>query len=150
MAVRVGIDPSPELLALARRALAASPRRVELREGSAERLPFGDRSFDAAVVTWSLCSIPDPGAALAEARRVLKPGGRLLFAEHGLAPDPAVRRWQERLIPAAGDLDRRPRRASWPGGCSMPEPGPWSPCRSRRSGRPRSCARWRVASGTGG
>lgn len=95
----VGIDPSAELLAMARQAAAQSPRPVSLVERTAERLPFEDDSFDTVVVTWSLCSIPDPSAALTEARRVLKPGGELRFVEHGLAPAPAVRRWQHRLTP---------------------------------------------------
>lgn len=95
----VGVDPSAELLALARRAAAVSPRPVTLIEQTAEQLPFSDSSFDTAVVTWSLCSIPDPVAALREARRVLRPGGQLRFVEHGLAPDPGVRRWQHRLTP---------------------------------------------------
>ena len=95
-----GIDPSPELLQMARRAIPSSAvRKVELLEGSAEALPFDEPGFDTVVVTWSLCSIPHPARALAEARRVLKPGGRLVFAEHGLSPDPGVRRWQERLTP---------------------------------------------------
>lgn len=67
---------------------------------SAERIPVDNASFDCVVCTFSLCSIPDPQAALAEVRRVLRPGGRLLFSEHGVAPDPGVRRWQERLTPA--------------------------------------------------
>ena len=95
-----GIDASPELLGIARRAGGSSAlRKVELLEGSAEELPFEEGSFDVVVVTWSLCSIPHPARALAEARRVLRPGGRLAFAEHGLSPDPGVRRWQERLTP---------------------------------------------------
>lgn len=95
-----GVDPSPELLRMARRAIPSSAvRNVELLEGSAEALPFDGPCFDTVVVTWSLCSIPHPARALAEARRVLKPGGRLVFAEHGLSPDPGVRRWQERLTP---------------------------------------------------
>lgn len=95
-----GIDPSPELLGIARQAVASSAvREVELLEGSAEQLPFKSASFDTVMVTWSLCSIAHPADALAEARRVLRPGGRLLFAEHGLSPDPGVRRWQERLTP---------------------------------------------------
>lgn len=95
----VGIDPSAELLAMARHAAAESPRPVTLVERSAERLPFEDDSFDTVVVTWSLCSIPDPSAALMEARRVLKPAGELRFVEHGLAPAPGVQRWQHRLTP---------------------------------------------------
>ncbi|MBP2291317.1 class I SAM-dependent methyltransferase [Azospirillum rugosum] len=95
----VGVDPSPELLAMARQAAAAAPRPVTVVEQTAERLPFEDGSFDTVVVTWSLCSIPDPSAALREARRVLKPGGELRFVEHGLAPAPGVQRWQHRLTP---------------------------------------------------
>ena len=62
-------------------------------------LPFAGDSFDAALSTWTLCTIPDPAAALRELRRVLKPGGTLHFLEHGLAPDERVRRWQRRLDP---------------------------------------------------
>lgn len=96
----VGVDPSLELRD---RALAA-PRpeglQVEIREGVAESLPFEAGSFDCVVCTFTLCSVQSPAAALAEARRVLKPGGSFLFAEHGLAPDAGVVRWQRRLEPA--------------------------------------------------
>jgi ubiquinone/menaquinone biosynthesis C-methylase UbiE len=92
-----GIDPSPQLLAKARTRIAHTP--VELVEASAEELPFDARSFDSAVVTYSLCSIPDPARALAEVRRVLRPGGELVFVEHGLAPELRVQRWQRRLTP---------------------------------------------------
>ena len=71
-----------------------------LRSGlDGQLLPFADDSFDAALSTWTLCTIPDPAAALRELRRVLKPGGTLHFLEHGLAPDERVRRWQRRLEP---------------------------------------------------
>ena len=94
-----GIDPSPQLLAKARTRIADASVPVELVEASAEQLPFDARSFDSAVVTYSLCSIPDPSRALAEVRRVLRPGGELVFVEHGLAPEPRVQRWQHRLTP---------------------------------------------------
>jgi len=64
-----------------------------------QSLPFADGSYDAALSTWTLCTIPDVAAALAELRRVLKPGGTFHFLEHGLAPDEDVRRWQRRLEP---------------------------------------------------
>ena len=92
----VAVDPSAELLAFARR---QADRRTTLVPASAEALPFADASFDCVVTTWTLCSIRDAAQALREVRRVLAPGGRLLFAEHGLAPEPGVARWQHRLTP---------------------------------------------------
>jgi ubiquinone/menaquinone biosynthesis C-methylase UbiE len=107
------VDPSAELLAMARKKARGLGMEVELEQQSAERLPFASANFDCVLHTWTLCSIPDPSAALAEIRRVLKPGGELLFIEHGLSSDPAVARWQRRLTPlwrplAGGcHLDRR-------------------------------------------
>jgi ubiquinone/menaquinone biosynthesis C-methylase UbiE len=95
----IGVDPSHELLAIAGRAAIRSSRKIRLLERSAESLPLDDRSVDTVVVTWALCSIPDPVAALREARRVLKPGGEFRFVEHGLSPDLGVRKWQHRLTP---------------------------------------------------
>ena len=95
----VGVDPALSLHPIARRRVAASGLDVELMGLSAERLPASDASFDTVVSTYTLCSIPDPVAALREMRRVLKPGGQLLFSEHGLAPEPGVARWQTRLQP---------------------------------------------------
>ena len=108
-----GLDPSPALLQLAQTRATGLGKRLAVQAGSAEDLPFDAGRFDTVITTWTLCSIGDPHAALAEARRVLRPGGRLLFVEHGLAPDPRVARWQHRLTPAwrpiAGGchLDRR-------------------------------------------
>ena len=96
----VGIDPSQALLDMTRAKLAHAPFAVELLGQSAEALPLADASADTVVTTFTLCSIPDPLAALREMKRVLKPGGILLFAEHGLAPEPSVERWQHRLNPA--------------------------------------------------
>jgi ubiquinone/menaquinone biosynthesis C-methylase UbiE len=94
----IGLDPSPRLLRMARDA----ERRnfpVDLIEGSAEEIPLENASIDTVVTTWTLCTIPDASRALHEMRRVLKPGGRLLFVEHGLAPDSNVVWWQDRLNP---------------------------------------------------
>lgn len=96
----IGIDPSPELLAWARRRSRSAGARIVLATASAELLPFGEGRFDCIVMTWTLCSIPHPATALKEMRRVLKPQGLLLFVEHGLSPEAAVRRWQNWLTPA--------------------------------------------------
>lgn len=110
----IGVDPSAALLERAGRQGPWLGFRLRLLRQSAEHLPFDDGTFDCGVVSWSLCSIPDPVAALTELRRVLKPGGRLHFIEHGLAADPGIARWQSRLTPlwrhCAGGcrLDRRP------------------------------------------
>ena len=95
-----GIDPSARLLAIARRRAAASGIPAELLQASATAIPLSDDAVDTIVMTWTLCSIPDPLAALREMRRVLKPDGNLYFVEHGLSPEPGVERWQHRLTPA--------------------------------------------------
>jgi ubiquinone/menaquinone biosynthesis C-methylase UbiE len=99
-----GLDPALELQPRARRRIEASGLDVDLLALSAERIPRPDASFDTVVVTYSLCTIPDPLAALQEMRRVLAPGGSLLFCEHGRAPDAAVARWQDRLQGLWGPL----------------------------------------------
>jgi len=95
----IGLEPSPELLRMARDRAATARVPVELLEASAEAVPLDTASIDTVVMTWTLCTIPDPHSALAELRRVLKPGGALLFVEHGRAPELAVARWQDRLDP---------------------------------------------------
>ncbi|WP_234822679.1 class I SAM-dependent methyltransferase [Palleronia aestuarii] len=95
----IGVDPSPELLRRAGRLAHESMPAIEMIEGVAEALPMEDRSVDCVVASWTLCSMSDPRAALSEIRRVLKPDGVFHFVEHGLAPDPRVRRWQRRLTP---------------------------------------------------
>ena len=94
-----GVDPSVGMSHLARKAAARVSLPVELRVQSAEALPLEDASVDTAVSTWTLCSIPEPLQALREIRRVLRPGGRLLFVEHGRAPEAEVTSWQDRLTP---------------------------------------------------
>jgi ubiquinone/menaquinone biosynthesis C-methylase UbiE len=93
------IEPADVGWKLAEKRLSAASVPVERSGLDGESLPFADGSFDAALSTWTLCTIPDVAAALAEVRRVLKPGGTLHFLEHGLAPDERVRRWQHRLEP---------------------------------------------------
>jgi len=91
------VEPDRHMAKQMRQKLAESGRAARVVEASAERLPFEDSSFDAAVATLVLCTIPDPAAALAETARVLKPGGRLLFVEHVRADAPGLARWQDRL-----------------------------------------------------
>ena len=94
-----GIDLSPELLRLAHTRTADAVVPVSLLTASAEHLPFAVTAFDTVVMTWTLCSIANPVAALIEMRRVLKPSGQLLFVEHGLSPEFRIARWQHRLTP---------------------------------------------------
>ena len=107
----IGVDPSGAILAKAAKRAAKVGFPVEMATLEGEHLPFEPDFADTVVVTYSLCTIPDPAQALSEMRRVLRPGGRLLFAEHGAAPDAVVKRWQERLD-----------RLFWPkisGGCHL-------------------------------
>jgi ubiquinone/menaquinone biosynthesis C-methylase UbiE len=105
-----GVDPSAELLAMVRQRSGAVSFPVELDCRSAEQLPVDAGSIDTVVTTWTLCSIPDPVQALREMKRVLKPGGQLLFVEHGFSRDRNVQVWQRRLNPVW-------RRIS--GGCNV-------------------------------
>lgn len=94
-----GVDPSPGLLDRARDAAKAEGIDFDIKEGVAENLPFADESFDTVLATFTLCSVQDQAQSLAEARRVLKPDGQLLFCEHGAAPDIDVAKWQRRIEP---------------------------------------------------
>lgn len=98
-----GIDPGAKLLDYAR---AEATRKgwpesigADIREGVGEDIPFAASSFDTAVCTFTLCSVADPARVLAELRRILVPGGRLLFLEHGRSPDAGVAKWQDRIEP---------------------------------------------------
>jgi SAM-dependent methyltransferase len=93
------VEPADLAWKLAGERLRAATVPVERSGLDGQSLPFEDDSFDAALSTWTLCTIPDLSAALGEVRRVLKTGGTLHFLEHGLAPDERVRRWQRRLDP---------------------------------------------------
>jgi SAM-dependent methyltransferase len=93
------VEPADVAWKLAGKRLGATSVPVERSGLDGQSLPFADSSYDSALSTWTLCTIPDVAAALQEVRRVLKPGGTLHFLEHGLAPDERVRRWQHRLEP---------------------------------------------------
>jgi ubiquinone/menaquinone biosynthesis C-methylase UbiE len=93
----LALEPAPRLVSMARGAPCNMP--VSFLEASAEAIPLDAHCVDTVVTTWTLCSIQQAASALAEMRRVLRPGGKLLFVEHGLAPDEGVRRWQDRLTP---------------------------------------------------
>jgi len=90
-------EPDEHMLKRMRPKLADDGRRIELVQAPADRLPFPDDTFDTAVFTLVLCTVPDPRAALAEAARVLRPGGKLIFVEHVRAEDPGLAHWQDRL-----------------------------------------------------
>lgn len=94
-----GIDPHEGLLEGARRAAREKGWVADLRQGRGEAIPFAEASFDCVVCTFTLCSVADPAQVMREMRRILRPGGKALFLEHGRAPDPGVRRWQERIEP---------------------------------------------------
>ncbi|MDG2459667.1 MAG: class I SAM-dependent methyltransferase [Luminiphilus sp.] len=95
----VGIDPCRTSWSLAQPRASALGVPLEFVEGSAEAIPLKEAQFDSVLMTFSLCTIPDAQAALSEIRRVLKPGGRLIFCEHGEAPDETVMKWQHRINP---------------------------------------------------
>ena len=109
----LGLDPSARLLAMARRAAPEAHAPLELIEGTAEAIPLDNATVDTVLTTWTLCSIPDAGGALQEMRRVLRPTGRLLFVEHGRAPEARMRWWQDSLTPVWKTLA---------GGCHLNRP----------------------------
>jgi SAM-dependent methyltransferase len=107
------VEPSDVGWKLAGKRLSAARVPVERSGLDGQSLPFEDNSLDSALSTWTMCTIPDIATALSEVRRVLKPGGRLHFVEHGLAPDEEVQRWQRRLDPVQQRLF---------GGCHLTRP----------------------------
>jgi len=110
-----GLDPSPEMWSIARKNAARHHIEVEFIQSGAEAIPLDNNSADTVMMTYTMCTIPEVRSALDEIRRVLKPGGKLVFCEHGLAPDEDVQRWQNRLNPAWKMLG---------GGCNLNRPIP--------------------------
>jgi ubiquinone/menaquinone biosynthesis C-methylase UbiE len=95
----IGLEPSSALLRMARSRASSAKVPITLLDASAEAIPLDSGSIDTVVTTWTLCTIPNAPLALAEIRRVLRPGGALRFVEHGRVPEPGVARWQVRLDP---------------------------------------------------
>lgn len=110
-----GLEPSAAMRAKARANLAKSPIEVKLIDLPGERIPLDDNSVDTVLLTYTLCTIPDWHGALRQMRRVLKPGGKLVFTEHGRAPDAGVRKWQDRINPVW---------KKFAGGCNLNRPIP--------------------------
>lgn len=106
----IGLDPAEQMLSMARRKSDSLSFPVEYLSLEGENIPLDAASVDTVLVTYTLCTIPDAVTALQGMRRVLKPEGRLIFCEHGKAPDEAVRRWQDRLNPLWGHIG---------GGCNV-------------------------------
>lgn len=111
----IGLEPAPEMVERARKVADTTALDVEFIGLEAEQIPLDDASIDTVLVTYTLCTIGDVQTALRGMGRVLKPGGRLLFCEHGEAPDEGVRRWQERITPVWKRLA---------GGCHLGRPIP--------------------------
>ena len=99
-----GLEPSTGMREKAKKRVAAAPFDLEWLDLPGEEIPLDDSSVDTVVLTYTLCTIPDWLAAVKQMRRVLKPGGKLLFSEHGKAPDAAVRKWQDRIDPLWGKI----------------------------------------------
>ena len=104
MTALLGLDPSPELQAMAKKRASEAGIDVDWLQLSSERIPLPDDSVDSIVITYTMCTIPDVGTALREMRRVLRPRAQMYFVEHGLAPDASVRKWQDRLNPVWGKI----------------------------------------------
>jgi len=109
------LEPNLEVRARAKERIAANAIPIEFLDLPGERIPLEDESADTVLITYTMCSIPDVRAALAQIRRVLKPTGRMIFCEHGKAPDAAVERWQHRIEPAWKRIA---------GGCHLARPIP--------------------------
>ncbi|HEY2775843.1 MAG TPA: class I SAM-dependent methyltransferase [Candidatus Binatia bacterium] len=106
----LGLDPSPELQVMARRRADEAGIEVDWLSLSSETIPLADDSVDNIVITYTMCTIPDVHSALLEMRRVMKPGASMYFSEHGAAPDPTVRKWQDRINGVWGKIS---------GGCNV-------------------------------
>ncbi len=100
----IGIDPSQELIDLAKDLINNSQTSIDLVIGSAEAIPFPDNFFDSILITYTMCTIPHAAIANKEMWRVLKDDGRLIFCEHGLAPDKKISKWQNRIDPFWGKI----------------------------------------------
>jgi ubiquinone/menaquinone biosynthesis C-methylase UbiE len=110
-----GLDPSAEMWSIAQKNALQHHIDAEFIQSGAESIPLDNNSADTVVMTYTMCTISEVHSALDEIRRVLKPGGKLIFCEHGMAPDKSVQRWQNRLNPAWNKLS---------GGCNLNRPIP--------------------------
>ena len=110
-----GLDPSAEMWAIARKNTEEHHLDAEYIQSGAESIPLDDNSADTVMMTYTMCTIPDVHTAMNEIRRVLKPAGKLIFCEHGKAPDASVERWQNRVNPVWKKLA---------GGCNLNRPIP--------------------------